>query len=265
MLRWLVTYPSDDKSFTLFAVFFIFVGVIILAASLTNWRRRKRVLATLNSPIATAPGTGSVEIKGRIAPSDQGLLNAPFSDRQCVWYIAEVYENRGTKDEVSWVSILRESNRCAFLVDDGSGQLARILPKGANVIAGSQEVASSNRSNAAAPRIETFLVSRGLSNKKRETLSYREAVLVPGEELYAIGPSRRDAGPPIVSGYRDAPSSELVLFANGKADGELILTTKSKRELVSFLGASVVVGSVLTGVGILFGIAAIAKSFISTK
>ena len=63
---------------------------------------------------------------------------------------------------------------------------------------------------------------------RRKTMIYIEELLAPGDALYAVGSSRRDPGPPVSDGTGVAPSSQLVLYADPGARGELILTTKRK-------------------------------------
>lgn len=53
-----------------------FTGVVIVLSNLNNFARRKRILATPTSPVRQAMG-GRVEIKGHIAPSEDGLVMAP--------------------------------------------------------------------------------------------------------------------------------------------------------------------------------------------
>lgn len=64
-------------------VFFL-IGAILTLANLKNWKRRRRIIATPTSPIAHAPGTGLVEVKGRVLPSEQGIIQTPFSGRHAV-------------------------------------------------------------------------------------------------------------------------------------------------------------------------------------
>ena len=129
------------------------------------------------------------------------------------------------------------------------------MPPGANVMLDSQSVASSGTFKDAPPHLEGFLQSRGLKSTNflgfNKALRYEEQILVPGDSLYAVGPSRREAGPPVSDGYRMVPSSQLVLFAGPGSTGELILTNKAEEQLVSKLLWGFVTGAVLGGLGFL--------------
>ncbi|MBX3212240.1 MAG: hypothetical protein KF850_09420 [Labilithrix sp.] len=242
------------------------VGLIIALTNLKNVKRRKRILATPTSPIVQAPGNGVVEIKGRIVPGEQGLLQTPFSGRLAVWCRVTVQELRSSGRNRSWHTILTEVDARPFLVDDGSGQTARVAPHGANVMLDKQNVASSGTFNDAPPHLEAFLQSRGLKSTSwigfNKSMRYEEEVLAPNDPLYALGPSRREPGPPVHDGYRMVPSTQLVLSHEMGPEGELLLTNKSEEELVGNLLRGFVVGLVLTGLGVLLGLVGVVAAVI---
>jgi hypothetical protein len=231
------------------------VGVIVTIANIKNFQRRQRIIATPTSPIAQAPGNGLVEIKGRIQPSEQGMLQTPFSGRYAVWCRITVQELRSSGRNTYWHTILTEIDQRPFMVDDGSGQLARVLPNGSNVLLDAQNIASSGTFNDAAPHLEAFLQSRGLKSTSwigfNKSMRYSEEVLGPNDALYALGPSRREAGPPVHDGYRMVPGSMLVMFHGMGPQGELLLTNKTEDQLTSKLMTGFVVGLVMTALGFL--------------
>ena len=131
--------------------------------------------------------------------------------------------------------------------------MARVIPTGANVILDTQTVARSGTFNDASPHLEAFLASRGLKSTSflgfNKAMRYEEQIMVPGDLLYAIGPSRREAGPPVSDGYRMVPGSQLVLFTGSGPPGELILTNKSEDELTSKLRTGFLAGAVMGALG----------------
>jgi hypothetical protein len=238
------------------------IGVIVTLMNFKNWKRRQRIIATPTSPIAHAPGNGLVEVKGRVVPSEQGVLQTPFSGRHAVWTRVTVQELRSSGRNSYWHTVLTEADGRIFMVDDGSGQLARIMPMGANVVLDKQNVTSSGTFNDALPHLEAFLATRGLKSTSwlgfNKSMRYEEEVLVPGDPLYALGPSRREAGPPVNDGYRMVPGSQLVLFHGIGPEGELLLTNKSEEQLTSKLLTGFVIGLVITGLGLLGGVVGVA-------
>jgi hypothetical protein len=247
------------------AVVFVF-GVVVTLTNLKNWKRRQRILATPTSPIAQASGHGPVEIKGRVVPGEHGVIQAPFSGRHAVWTRITVQERRSSGRNSYWHTLLTEADGRVFLVDDGSGQYARVMPAGATVILDKHKVASSGTFNDAQPHVAAFLASRGLTSTSwlgfNKAMRYEEELIAPGDPLYALGPSRREPGPPVNDGYRMVPRSQLVLFAGIDTEEELILTNKSEEQLTSKLLGGFIVGLVLTGLGLLAGFVWIAAGVI---
>lgn len=231
------------------------IGLIVGLVNIKNIKRRARIINTPTSPIAHAPGNGLVEIKGRIAPSEEGIVQAPFSGRHGVWVRILVEERRSSGRNTYWATVLNESDARTFLVDDGSGQVARVHPAGANVILERTNVASSGTFNDAPPHLQGFLASRGISTTGlfgfNKAMRYQEELLSPGDPLYALGPSRRVPGPPAPDGYRMGPSTQLMMYAERGAEGELLLTNKSEEQLVSKLLWGFVGGCITFGVGAL--------------
>ena len=231
------------------------IGLIVTLSNLSNFKRRQRIVAMPTSPIAQAPGNAPVEIKGRIHPSEQGLVQTPFSGRHAVWCRVTVQELRSSGRSSYWHTVLTEVDGRPFMVEDGSGQLARVLPHGANVILEKHSVATSGTFNDAAPHLEAFLQSRGLKSTSwvgfNKSMRYEEELLSAGDQLFALGPSRREPGPPVHDGYRMVPGSQLVMFQGMGPEGELILTNKTEEQLTSKLLTGFVVGCVLGGLGLL--------------
>ena len=232
------------------------IGLIVTLINLKNVRRRKRIMDTPTSPIAQATGQGRVEVKGRVVAGEQGLLQAPFSGRHGVWVRITVQEHRSTGRSSYWATIVNEVDLRPFYVEDGSGQRARVMPQGAEVILDAQNIANSGTFNDAPPHLQAFLAARGLSTTSflgfNKRIRYDEQVLTVGDAIYALGPSQREPGPPVSDGYRMVPGSQLVMFAGQGGELELILTNKSEEQLVSKLLWGFVGGLITLGIGGLF-------------
>jgi hypothetical protein len=244
------------------------IGLIVTLTNIKDFKRRQRIIATPTSPIAQARGDGVVEIKGRLSPSEQGMVQAPFSGRHVVWCRITVQELRSSGRSRYWHTVLTEVDARPFMVDDGSGQLARVMPLGANVTLEKQNVASSGTFNDAAPHLEAFLQSRGLKSTSwigfNKSMRYEEEVLAPGDPLYALGPSRREAGPPVHDGYRMVPGSQLVMFHGAGPEGELLLTNKTEEQLTSKLLTGFVVGLVMGGIGLVMGLGGVVGMIVAS-
>ena len=228
-------------------------GGILLLANRKNMRRA-RVLDTPTTPVVQAPGGRIVEIE-RIVPSERGVVQAPISGQHGVWVQVVVEEKRSSGRSSYWATVLQEAVGQPFLVDDGSGEFGRVDPQNANVILDRRNVANSGTFNDASHHIEAFLASRGLKSTGllgfNKQMRYHEEILAPEEVVYAIGPARRDPGPPVPTGYRGAGSTQLTLFAAHGEEGELLISNKPEHEIVSKLHYGFLAGLIVGGVGVL--------------
>jgi hypothetical protein len=161
--------------------------------------------------------------------------------------IVEQYQRRGRSG--TWVKLVDELDERPFLVDDGSGQRARILPRGGTVLVEDFVVASSGPFRDPPPHLAAFLGVRNIASTSalgfNLRLQFKEAHIAPGQQIYALGPSRRDPGAPVADGYRTTSSTALVLFSLGTGDGELLLSSFSEDALGSRLLRKFALGIVL--------------------
>jgi hypothetical protein len=243
----------------LFGALSLLAGLVVMPASR---RLRKRILRTPTSPITQAPGGCLVEIQGCVLPSELGIIRAPFSGRPAVWAHIRAEQERPEGNSYEWHTIIDETTSVPFLVDDGSGECARVIPQDADVHVGEQCVATSGTHKEPPPHVQEFLRERGLTFRRpldfagvrpNTPMRFHEQVLAPGDRLYAIGPSRRAPGPPVAAGYRSQTSTVLFLSAGDGPKGELILTTGTEEELLSSLNWWIIpisIGAILTLAGI---------------
>jgi hypothetical protein len=232
----------------------LLIGVIVVLVNLKNLARRRLILDTPTSPIARAPGGGLVEVKGRIVPSEQGVIVGPFSGRQGVYVRVVVQEYRSSGKSGHWYTVFNQAQEREFWVDDGSGQQARVRPTGASYILNMTTVQTSGTFRDASPQVEAFLNYYGMKSTSwlglNKSMRYQEEMLCPGDPLYALGPSARvQGGPAVHDGYRTVPGTILTMYATSGPRGELILTNKSEQELVANLRTGFIVGVVMAVIG----------------
>ena len=224
----------------IFGLVWISFGVYALYSTRQEVARRRRLRATPTSPISQATG-GRAAIRGHIEAGEEGLVEAPFSGRQAVWVRATVeqYSAGGANSAGTRTTLASETASHPFSADDNSGETARILPDRAEVILDKQEVADSGHFHDLPPRLDAFLAAHDLSTKGlfglNKRLLFNEELLAPGDALYALGPSRREPAQPVSDDSGFAHPGQLVMYAGAGADGELILTNKAERQLVSRL------------------------------
>src|SRR5262249_9759703 len=151
---------------------------------------------------------------------------SPFSGRHAVWVRAMVQEERAVNRKAHWAMLVDEQDGRPFLVDDGSGDLARVIPTRATFVLERQLVAKSGTFRDAAPHLQAFLGARGHATTTwlgfNKPIRYDEEVVAPEDAIFVLGPAQREA-----------TSGELVMYATPGPQGELIVTTRGEGKLTS--------------------------------
>jgi hypothetical protein len=200
--------------------------------------------------VADAASGAGVKIVGRAVASEQGTLVSPFSGRAVVWsrvrlsktHVVEVpwhgllprgidnpaYWDPATGDDLlQWRVEFDETSVQAFLVDDGSGELARVYPYGARAIVATKSVAECEYLNSEPSELQAFMRARGhltsMSMGSDRDTRFEEAALAPGDRVTVVGLAQRRSAAPVSDGYRSLPSSELVFEADPEAGQWLYL------------------------------------------
>jgi hypothetical protein len=234
----------------------ITLGLVFLLASRGDRRRRRRILAVPTTRIKDAPATGTVEIQGRVVAGEEGTVRAPFSGRAAVWFRVTIKE-RGTRtrDQDSWYTRVTESDGRSFYVDDDSGEMASVIPNGANIVLDETVIASSGSWKHASPALEAFLHSRGIESRNwldgDKDLRYDEELLAPGDPVYALGAARPAPAVPAHERHRTKPATRLVLSRGDGESGELLLTNKPEEELAKSFNSTFVTGVIFSVMGAL--------------
>ncbi len=236
-------------------------GIVVIAKSANDWRRRQRIVGTPTTPIAHARGDSVVEVKGRVVPTEQGTFRTPFSGRDAVFCCVRVQEYRRRGKRGYWHTLVEETEARDLFIEDGSGQMARIATRSANLLLDKQSIATSGTFKDPPPHLVAYLRGRGVPTTTwlgfNRSLRYLEEVLAPGDAAYALGPSHREAGPPVHDGYRVAPTSRLVMSGFGQGDLELLVSNKSEEELTRNLGLGMTIGGLLVAGSLAAGLGAL--------
>ena len=98
-------------------IFLALIAIVSLLAWISTQRRRRALLDTPTSRIASA-AQGVVELCGHGKLIDPPLLSRACQ-RPCLWYRCEVEER--TSDQ-KWEVVERDESKLPFIIDDGSGE-----------------------------------------------------------------------------------------------------------------------------------------------
>lgn len=154
--------------------------------------------------IADAPGAGRIHITGRVTGKGGSVVTAPFTGGDAVWARASLHTNVGqiVKEWIESVDTL--------VIDDGSGRVVHVRPRGANLRLPSVNLGGAGHGD----RIAAYLDGRGWKQGEDTTYFEYESALRPGETISAIGTARAPEG-----AYRENGAA-ISLAAD---DGELLL------------------------------------------
>ena len=231
----------------IFAVIGGAIGVVLAMAGRSELERRARIRGTATTP-ARDVTSGFAEVKGVVEAAD--LVTSPFYQVPAVlvrWKVEE-YRRRGKSS--SWCTVLDGTEAHDFWIRDETGRVhvpaARVRPQ--LYLAGSNTT-SSGTFRAAPEHIESFLSRHGRSSEGwifNKSMRYTEECIQPGEHIYALGWTERDA---------DGPR-----FTGDPSGGELILANLTEEELSHRLGSR---GRWMVGGGSLLGIGALGAAAVA--
>jgi len=140
------------------------IGALSLFAWSANFRRSRAISDTPISRVASAP-QGYVELYGKAKLHPGYNTISPASKRPCVWFRYLAEQKIGDK----WERVDGGMSSDTFLLDDSSGQVV-IDPDGAEII------------------------TRDRRSWREGTMRYKEWLLTPGDNLYALGELRTEGG-----------------------------------------------------------------------
>ncbi len=185
------------------------IGLFILDRARSRRATSRRLLGASCTSTREASG-GGVAIRGRVLASELGPLVSPPSGRAVVWTRVDVL-----RDGAEGLGrIASETAARDFQIDDGSGELAYVVAHGARFL---PDNLKTRRITELEPRLRAFLEARGLESAH----AVDEHVFEPGDEIIAVGPSRRVSV--AAKEGEAATASRLVLAAGGRSAGELLV------------------------------------------
>ncbi|MDP2717878.1 MAG: GIDE domain-containing protein, partial [Candidatus Micrarchaeota archaeon] len=159
---------------------------------------------------------GPVEVFGKVVPSEQGLLEAPFTGKPCVYYRFKVEEYVGGKNR-QWHTVASGKDARRFFIRDETGDVL-VDSKDAEVDLPSDFFQSGNK--APPERVQAFMQSRKLGMKSfiglNKNMRYTEYHLAPDDDIFVSGNAGSNSdldGAGISEGFR-----KVLIGKGGKKD-----------------------------------------------
>jgi hypothetical protein len=232
------------------------IGLLLVLAGFGDFRRAREVRRTPTTPIADVKSDARAEIVGRVAGAVADPVRIPVTteeaaDQAAVYYDLWIGEEVVEKGKSDTVSLASHRAGVSFLVDDGSGTVARVSPERAEM---KLDSVSATRLDAMTPAITEFVAQHPTTTKyKGGRVRVVLRRLVAGDTVYVLGRARTEAGNANAAGYRGG-ASERVVFerANDEAE-DLIVSDMSEAALVSDLRTLFVAGVAMLLIGAALG------------
>jgi hypothetical protein len=184
-------------------------GGILFVRGLFKWREKHLIELTPTSKIR-ALAMGRVEVYGDVLPYKE-TINAPFSNKECLYckWTVEEYKRRGKHS--SWVIVNQGVLGRYFMIKDDTGKVL-VDANGAKV-----DIPMDFETRSFTPRITTYLDSiqvgfKGLFFNKQ--MRFREYFLAKGDKVYIMGFSGDN--PFVKEGTSTKNENDIIIQANGK-------------------------------------------------
>ena len=160
---------------------------------------------------------------GKVVGRARGLtemLEAPLTGRRCVYFVAVVEEHHSTGKSSYWKTVIRDSRRVPFMLEDDSGR-ALVDATGARIAIDFDGKSQSGTFDDPTPAEQAFLARHGQKGQGwifNRALRYREAVIAEGETIAVLGSGTREPDPDAVpqDAYRGEPPTRLRLTSSRK-------------------------------------------------
>lgn len=173
-------------------------------------------------PIASAPDSGLVACSGVVHAVPGARLPTTLSGEAAVWVegVVETAEYQGDEYEHARRRLIRRwpvlafVDSVPFLIDDGSGEQAQVLPVRGQLLPTLSESRILEVDAETAPRVLDLLVRYNKAIDARMPLFYGEISVAPGDTVTVQGAARRGAG---------GEQRSLLLAAGSAGDDGLIV------------------------------------------
>lgn len=171
----------------------------------SGFKRRKQRELIEETPTADIESVsiGPAELKGTAKPLDD-VIEAPFTDEECLYLSWEIEEWQQTDDGNSWETIESGTQYRSFLLDDGTGEIRVDTSSSAEWEIANGSYSCEVAADETPPEgIQRFLTEEDDVDapdepsmldvgKQHGDRRYRQNLLKPGEEAYVYGAVRTD-------------------------------------------------------------------------
>lgn len=165
-----------------------------------------RLNAQRNTALGDLGERGHAKVRAVVKPGTT-LLKGPLTGRDCVFYFLDIAEwQNGTK-----TPLLEEASSATFRMDDSTGSVM-VDPSEAQLHIRSRLLRGHSSGYFVQHRDLLRRHGLGMLDEFGElrSLTFRETVIAPGDEITALGVIRFEADPHGVASYREQPTKRVL-------------------------------------------------------
>jgi hypothetical protein len=222
----------------------LFFAFVCFQTGESEWAQRRRIQIGKmpTKRIADAKEGQVVEVKGTVrADPAEPAFEAPLSGEPIVWAFVSIWSRFRAGSIDTWSESSTTVHGRSFLLDDGSGALARIEARGDIEANLDESFGTSLPEKAEAPKhVAAFFEQKNVTRSYAD-MRFFETVVREGDRLLVVGHTRRERLP-AADTYRGVEATRLVLFAGkqglyftGKMEAEQLKEARKDVPLGVFL------------------------------
>ena len=204
-----------------------------------KWLNKKRTIENTPTSKIRSLAMGPVEIYGKVQAANP-LIKAPFSGKDCVYYLFTAEKLVQTKNSSKWVLVKRGEGNTYFYMQDETG-FVLVDPKGAECDLPIGFEFITNGTNGLKPDAVSTLSSNGVGAKNflgfSERMRYREYVVIPDQNLYIMGTAGDN--PFVEEGTAQTNAADIMIH---KGENMYHISDKSEKEVLKKLKWKVIGG-----------------------
>lgn len=219
------------------------IGLYLFLDAFGEFRRYQLVAGIPTSAVRSMAG-GVVELEGKAVA--ETTIEAPFSGADCLFYTYAVEEGLPDDDAGrDWVHQAKDSDRDAFLLDDGTGRV-RVDPRGAELWMPADLSERYEDIDDAPAQVRWAMEQEGLDDISNP-FRFSETYLEPGDEVYVLGEAIDRPG------RASARNEQNLVVADGDSAPAFLIADSTEEELSEQLTENVRFALVGGGVLVLVG------------
>ncbi len=221
---------------TITILIILFLALLVgLAISAPSLLKIFRVWRTPTTWISALPAEGPVEVMGKVG---EKTILSPITKTACAAYMLEVQQYKRSRNSAGWRTISKKRSQEPFDIDDETGVL-QIDPSGADLMVSGESFDDTLDAEQRSALEDLGIKTTGFFGTEK-TLRVIEHLVLPQQQIYAIGKIQPGFGKKVIAGDGNVP-----LIVSDRSERDVLFTLYKRVGLNLLISVGVGVGLVL--------------------